>query len=196
MNQDQLVGLYRAHESIQKLFAALQHEVPKEGRTTVEELSEVGGVSRTDAIALLRELANCGCGKFTVGRRGHPSRLEWSVNPAQLSEQLAQLSEQLAQARIATSQTPAESEGVRDEPKLALVEPTVAAGFSLTPPSAVGKAKSRVRTSTPHMMDPKMVEHAYVLRPDLRLSVNLPVDLTQREAEVLAAWVRNLSFER
>ena len=41
-----------------------------------------------------------------------------------------------------------------------------------------------------------MVEHAYVLRPDLRLSVNLPVDLTQREAEVLAAWVRNLSFER
>lgn len=42
----------------------------------------------------------------------------------------------------------------------------------------------------------ELIEHAYVLRPKLRVSVRLPADLSAREAAVLGDWMRQLSFER
>jgi hypothetical protein len=43
--------------------------------------------------------------------------------------------------------------------------------------------------------DDEMIEHAYVLRPDLSLSFDLPADLTRNEAERLATFIGTLSFE-
>lgn len=38
------------------------------------------------------------------------------------------------------------------------------------------------------------IEHTFVLRPDLTISVELPVDLTPRESDRVAAFVQSLPF--
>ena len=157
MDLDQLSELYRSQESVQNLFDTLGEEPPEDGRTTVAELCELGELSRTDAIALLKELASLGVGKFTLGRRGHPSRLEWSVDPAELLAALDDYAASTDQALPAA-----------------------------TPPSEPPAGPPRSGMAT----------HGFLLRPDLRISLPLPVDLTREEAEALSKWVRLLSFER
>jgi hypothetical protein len=49
-------------------------------------LTELQAVVRRGAlIAILRKLAEEGCGRFAIGRRGQPSRLIWSVSPVSLA---------------------------------------------------------------------------------------------------------------
>jgi hypothetical protein len=43
--------------------------------------------------------------------------------------------------------------------------------------------------------DGELLTHEYNLRPDHRISLDLPVDLTPIEAERLAAWIKTLPFE-
>jgi hypothetical protein len=48
----------------------------------LEELirNEGGAPSRVDVVALMKGLQQAGCGRFIVGRRGAPSRFEWTVS--------------------------------------------------------------------------------------------------------------------
>ena len=43
--------------------------------------------------------------------------------------------------------------------------------------------------------DVELIEHSFVLRPDLTVSVELPADLTKSEASRLAAFLQALPFE-
>ena len=43
--------------------------------------------------------------------------------------------------------------------------------------------------------DDDLVEHTYVLRPDLSVSFELPTDLTRHEAQRLSQFIDSLSFE-
>lgn len=45
------------------------------------------------------------------------------------------------------------------------------------------------------MGDGEWIAHSFQLRPDLRLSINLPVDLTAKEAERLAGFIRQVPFD-
>ena len=45
------------------------------------------------------------------------------------------------------------------------------------------------------VMPPPMIEHSYRLRPELTISVSVPLNLTCREAQRLAEFVGTLSFE-
>jgi hypothetical protein len=50
--------------------------------TTVEEIEDKLGWSRSDAVRVLSELGSKGkVGKYSLGRRGSPTRLEWSYKP-------------------------------------------------------------------------------------------------------------------
>jgi hypothetical protein len=40
------------------------------------------------------------------------------------------------------------------------------------------------------------IEHVFMLRPQLRIALSLPIDLSGREATAIGDWVRNLSFDR
>jgi hypothetical protein len=42
----------------------------------------------------------------------------------------------------------------------------------------------------------EFIEHSFVLRPDLTISVELPTDLTETEAARLAAFIQSLPFEQ
>src|SRR3954464_6373272 len=50
--------------------------------TTVEEIEETLGWSRSDAVHVLSQLGTNGkVGEYRLGRRGSPTRLEWSYKP-------------------------------------------------------------------------------------------------------------------
>jgi len=177
----QLRELLKLEPEARTLLASLTAEPPEQGRTTVDELTTTLDLSRRDAIDLLRGLADAGCGEFKVGRKGHPSRLEWSVDVAELA---ATLDETPSADEPSEPSEPSPSDDAGETPA---VEPAPAqASFALEAQTA---PTSR-RSATP------LIEHVYVLRPGLRVRLPLPEDLSPREAAVLADWVRNLSFDR
>ncbi|MGI8486126.1 MAG: hypothetical protein ACR2OU_17940, partial [Thermomicrobiales bacterium] len=81
--------------AVQKLYsinptarAALDHFAQRKNnstRTTVDRLqaalrAEGHDIGRGEILEFLKALATAGCGVFVIGRKGHPSRFEWSVN--------------------------------------------------------------------------------------------------------------------
>ena len=141
-------------------------------------------VTRRSAINLLRALDRAGVGEFKVGRKGHPSRFEWDEDPQAVAERFEQLDG---------------SDGHDDEHE------SDEADVANAKPKSNGRAHGQLfddallqaepaRRGTPR--DVELIEHNYVLRPRLRVSVQLPANLTAREAEVLGEWIRNISFER
>jgi hypothetical protein len=89
MPPDTLLAIYRTQPTARKLFDWLRRVGSKRNYTTVDDLIEHLSVTRRIAIPLLRSLADAGCGEFKVGRKGHPSRLEWAKSPRGLAEALA-----------------------------------------------------------------------------------------------------------
>jgi hypothetical protein len=84
-------------ESLKKIYASnryaqifLTHlserqKNPKGWFTSLDQayavIAEVdGNVARTDVRDVLESLAALGCGRFVIGRRGKPSRIEWHVD--------------------------------------------------------------------------------------------------------------------
>ena len=80
-----LRALIRATPELIALFESLARDGTKRRRTTVDELDQLISLDRQRLIAVLRELGEVGLGEFKVGRKGHPSRLEWSEDPRQLA---------------------------------------------------------------------------------------------------------------
>ena len=166
-NHDALHQLLRARPTLDRLLDSILAAGADEGRTTVDDILADGEVPRRQAINLLRDLESLGYGAFKVGRKGHPSRFEWSIDPAELAAAL----DAGGEPDCDDDDEPSETLTVNHD-ELALAE------------------LPRARTTE------RDIAHQYVLRPDCRVSLNLPDNLTRREAEVLADWVRNLSFER
>jgi hypothetical protein len=161
-NHDALHQLLRTRPTLDRLLDSILAAGAEDGRTTVDEILADGEVPRRQAINLLRDLESLGYGAFRVGRKGHPSRFEWNIDPADLSASLAGGKHEDADGDDTDEHESAEPVAQDDEPRQGDTE----------------------------------IAHQYVLRPDYRVSLNLPDNLTRREAEVLADWVRNLSFER
>lgn len=77
--------LYAASRSAKAAFDHFAQRRNNSARTTIDRLQSAlrgGGqdVSRRDVIELFKSLQDAGCGTFVVGRRGKPSRFEWSVD--------------------------------------------------------------------------------------------------------------------
>jgi hypothetical protein len=122
---------------------------PKNGYTSVEGalqvLNEVDGTATpADARAVLEELAELGCGTFRVGRRGWPTRIDWSVDAISAGK--------AAKGDVSTVEASAAEGGLRQG----------------------------------------LTEVDFPLRDDLVLTFALPKDLTDKEAERLATFLRSL----
>jgi len=84
INRVELQSVY--NESAQAK-AMLDHFASRERNrrtTTIERLlsnlnNDGAALSRGDVIKVLQWLEKLGCGQFIAGRKGHPSRFEWSV---------------------------------------------------------------------------------------------------------------------
>lgn len=186
MNHDALLQLLRTRPTVDRLLESILAAGAEDGRTTVDDILADGEVPRRQAIILLRDLESLGYGAFKVGRKGHPSRFEWSIDPADLAavldggsaEQNGDESDGELETSVAEDDEPARA-------RVLFMQGNHAAHDLGEPP---------VRSLKPHSRGE--IDHAFVLRPDYRVTVALPDNLSRREAEVLADWVRNLSFER
>lgn len=115
------------------------------GDITAEDLLSCNSAAqRGDAISFLHALEDAGCGLFRTGRRGRPTRLEWTseTTPQQLA------------VEIGIQASPMESNGGR--------------GMTL--------------------------QHQFNIRPDFRVDLRLPQDLSVAEADRLASFVKTLPF--
>lgn len=201
MNYEALLQLYRSRSVFRKLLDTIAAEGLDENRTIVEELVD-GETSRRVVVNLLRDLTVMGCGEFKVGRKGHPSRFNWNVDPHALRRRLAKAANA---GRDGEDDEAAELEaddehdnGEHDEEAAEVSEPVQATlGLDDSPPGGYVNGRHRAPAAAqPLRTATEVIPHHYVLRRDLRVTLELPSDLSRREAEVLAAWVRELSFDR
>ena len=49
-------------------------------RTSIDRLEQKAGVDRRKAIELAKQFDRLGCGRYIIGRRGAPSRIEWQFS--------------------------------------------------------------------------------------------------------------------
>ena len=88
MKYTTLRQLYRSRPAFRELFDWISAHGIDESRMTVEEFLDDGRLTRRQTISALRELEDLGCGHFKVGRKGHASRFEWSMDPNELARRL------------------------------------------------------------------------------------------------------------
>ncbi|PRP96309.1 hypothetical protein [Enhygromyxa salina] len=190
INYDMLHKLYTLRPTARELFGSIIQVGVDQGRTTVDQLIEASSATRRQAITLLRELEEAGCGEFKVGRKGHPSRLVWVGDPREIARRVVsgELPDQ------PTAEQPQQPEPEPHAPDslevIGAPEPAPELELPLDLPLELPQPPTTEHATR------EQIEHTYVLRPDFRVSVALPANVTRREAEVLADWIRNLSFER
>lgn len=75
------------------------------GFRTVDDITGVTDMSRTEVIASMRRMARRGQGAFVVGRKGHPSRFEPFKDAVQhKTDRPAQVSQKDVEAAVTTIQ--------------------------------------------------------------------------------------------
>jgi hypothetical protein len=191
MNHDALLQLLRTRPTVDRLLDSILAAGAEDGRTTVDDILADGEVPRRQAIILLRDLEALGYGAFKVGRKGHPSRFEWSIDPAELEAVLdgdGEEEDDQSEGEAGREQSELDTTGAEDDESGRARVLFMQGNQGDLTDAALGR--------TPRRHGRGDIDHAYVLRPDCRVSVSLPDNLTRREAEVLADWIRNLSFER
>lgn len=146
-----------------EIFKSREKDSKETKLDRLEDLIRAQGVNpqRVDIVSLLRGLEEAGCGRFVVGRRGAPSRFEWTVSLRSVGLAATSGSDEVDQIdRDADESDGEEQANVSDE-----------------------------------LENSNSISHSFVLRPDFRVMLELPVDLTAREARRLAEFLRTLPFD-
>jgi hypothetical protein len=159
IDMEKLKYLY-ANDSVAK--AVLDYLAARQNNATETKVDRLANClwqaghqfSRRDVVVFLKELGQAGCGSFVIGRRGQPSRFEWTVQMISVAK--AAKGEQLSVELLdITNEKPLEEEDVQ-----------------------IG-----------------MLRHPYRLRPDMTVTLDLPDNLTAKEALRLAEFIKTLPFE-
>jgi hypothetical protein len=161
----QLQALNATSKAASAFFEQASARQRHQTETLVRRAAEVCHVEYWQMKEVFQKLAEMGIGTYITGRRGFESRVRWLYGLRSIGR--AARGEQQALVSLQDEDFgPEEDEGV---------EPTVA----LTVAEAT------------HIV----TEHSYKLRPNHTLQLTLPTDLSAREAERLAGWIRTLPFE-
>ncbi len=90
-------SLYNKKPEAKLLFDAFAQRERDASYTTIARLEKVTSLDRTAAIAFAQELADAGCGKYIVGRRGNVSRIEWDYSCISLGKAASGKAEDIAE---------------------------------------------------------------------------------------------------
>jgi hypothetical protein len=77
---DALKELYEEDAGARRFFQWAAERQNDAAQTSIERVEQKAGVDRRKAIEMARQLEDLGCGRFVMGRRGAPSRIEWNVS--------------------------------------------------------------------------------------------------------------------
>ncbi len=73
---ERLRGLYMSDDCAKRFFDWAATFTNAKGHTKIEQLENLG-MERGEAVNLAKKLQVMGCGRFVIGRRQSPSRMEW-----------------------------------------------------------------------------------------------------------------------
>ena len=127
--------LYDQNLHAKQLFdwtASLQRDATA---TTIDRITQVQGISRKAAVSLAKELNGAGCGEFIVGRRGSPSRFEWSYSRVSLGQVAAGETEEIEKVRnpISEKEEALGPEGSAQLPTISSTKVLLAKSLGLNP---------------------------------------------------------------
>jgi hypothetical protein len=95
---DAVRSLYNTNASAQALFDWTAQRERDAASTSIDRIASQLGVSRGEAVALARLLAEAKCGEFIVGRRGQKSRFRWDYSCISLGQAASGESSRLEEA--------------------------------------------------------------------------------------------------
>jgi len=125
---------------------------------------------RREVIQFFRGLERAGCGRYVEGRRGHPSRFEWTARLSSVG--LVAAGKQAKVQPLGEEEFSFTFDDIDEQP---LMQPTM----PLSSTDGIAESVGDVR-------------HPFRLRPDKTVSLVLPNDLTPQEAQRLSDFVKTL----
>jgi len=161
---------------------------------------------KQDAIEFFKQLDKAGCGTFIVGRHGNDSRIQWKFDVRLVARTFLGLErsqdkipeepecESDSQKGLEIMNGPAVlTESVRpyfEVHERAVTEnsPTEDRSLSPLPDIVSGRSAGTDRPST------ESYDHSFLLRPGLKITVSLPLNITKDEANRLAEFIRSVPF--
>lgn len=162
-----LQQLYGSNPAARRLFDNFAARQKDRRVTPASRAAVLADTSHTEVVALLRELDELGAGEFKLGRRGSKTRIEWLYSQRSLGEVARGAAAKPEDIEKVNPAELEESEG------------------DITEADGVESDEQ----------DEAWIAHDFQLRPDLRVALRLPADLTLREAERLAGFIRQIPFE-
>lgn len=149
---EMLKALYKTSISAAKLFDNFANRKKDRKVTEVDRVQQLfPELSRGDIVEVFKKLGEFGVGRFLIGRRGSPTRFEWSSSLRSVGR-AAQ-----GQGGVVAVADASEADDEADASR--------------------------------------MIRHEYRLRADFTAQIELPSDLTGREAARLADFIRTLPFQ-
>jgi len=160
-----LRDLNEQDETARRLFENFSSRQRDKRVTTAAQAEWFTGAQRWEIVALLRKLDNLGAGEFKVGRRGSKTRIEWLFSIRSLA---------------------AAAQGAAGTPE------------GIDPTQVDDDAEDGV-VEVPEMEieteEGDWIDHSFQLRPDMQITIRLPVDLTSKEADRIGGFIRQLPFD-
>lgn len=153
-----LKELYRTNPAAQAMLDEFARRERNRTETKVDNLLSLKvndrPIIRGEIIQVLQELERIGCGTFIVGRKGHPSRFQWTVGLPSVGK--------------------------------------AAAGEDV-PLDVISEEE---REQADELPEGELETYAFPLRPNLKVKLELPTDLSSAEASRLADFIKALPFDR
>jgi hypothetical protein len=183
MNLEGLKSLYRSKPAAKPIFDYFASYQTNVYEVTVDELQSVLQkkrylIARKDITDLFNDLEKLDCGKFMVGRRTKKSRFQSRIS-------LTSIGKATVDNELKPEKFTGNGEKLDNSWKFegSTEDSTDEEGF---------EAEKTVETS--HEDSEKYLTHIYVLRPNLTVTLRLPMDLTNSEADRLSAYIKTLPF--
>ena len=174
---DQLRNMYATCPTAKPLLDYLGRRQRDWSELTIDHLlrivrAEGVTVHRSQGVGLIKDLAEMGLGQMILGRgQKGKTRLVWHYSPKAIGRAAAGTQE--------------------DIPELPESDSTTANGRL----SNTGDAASSDHLNSDDELEIEFIPHEMQLRPDLAIQIELPVDLTNQEANRLSLFVRAIPFD-
>jgi hypothetical protein len=188
INIEGLKALYCSDTAAKPVLEYFTTCKPDENVVTVDDLQSFflkkrNDITRQDVINLFKDLETLGVGDFKIGRRTQKTRFVSKISLVSVGQAVVDVNktEEVNQANQ-------ELEKAHREPEQDIEvvrEPENSRDLGIKELSAANQERAE-----------KFLTHSFPLRPNLVISLNLPLDLTDSEAERLSGFIKTLPFSR
>lgn len=168
---ESLLRLYENNPEYRPALSLLASGQYGDEAISVDDLEDDVDAPRQVVVDLLKKLDELGLGRFIIGRRGYPSRFEWSES-------------------IGTAERAA-----LDELKHRVEAPSCSGGEDVSAYGTGNVLDLPRDISALGSQESALLPVSYPLRQNLTVTLNLPRDLTRAEAAKLAGFVKRVYFD-